>query len=214
MSEGWILDAHLRSGSDLVTVWVKEDSGAVSEHSFRWSPVIHVSGRPESLHELEVFLTGSVCRSLFGTVSIAKERRLISHGCDGPVEVLSIGVPRASSLTSIARAIADRGGWEEYEVFSVDPKPAQRFLYDMGTHPFGRVRIEGGMMVPLDSRTDGGWVVPEVKIAFLSFDLGDVASGGCIRSVTISEGAIDGEGGGLRIQMTDGRSVELSLIHI
>ena len=61
MSEGWILDAHLRSGSDLVTVWVKEDSGAVSEHSFRWSPVIHVSGRPESLHELEVFLTGSVC---------------------------------------------------------------------------------------------------------------------------------------------------------
>ena len=54
MSEGWILDAHLRSGSDLVTVWVKEDSGAVSEHSFRWSPVIHVSGRPESLQELEV----------------------------------------------------------------------------------------------------------------------------------------------------------------
>ena len=50
-------------------------------------------------------------------------------------------------------------------------------------------------MVPLDSRTDGGWVVPEVKVAFLSFDLGDVASGGCIRSVTISEGAIDGEGG-------------------
>ena len=109
MSEGWILDAHLRSGSDLVTVWVKEDSGAVSEHSFRWSPVIHVSGRPESLQELEVFLTGSVCRSLFGTVSIAKERRLTSHGCDAPVEVLSIGVPRASSLTSIARAIADRG---------------------------------------------------------------------------------------------------------
>ena len=208
MSEGWILDAHLRSGSDLVTVWVKEDSGAVSEHSFRWSPVIHVSGRPESLQELEVFLTGSVCRSLFGTVSIAKERRLTSHGCDAPVEVLSIGVPRASSLTSIARAIADRGGWEEYEVFSVDPKPAQRFLYDMGTHPFGRVRIEGGMMIPLDSRTDGGWVVPEVKVAFLSFDLGDVASGGCIRSVTISEGTIDGEGGGLRIQMTDGRSVE------
>ena len=34
------------------------------------------------------------------------------------------------------------------------------------------------MIIPLDSRTAGGWVVPEVKIAFLSFDLGDVASGG------------------------------------
>ena len=107
MSEGWILDAHLRSGSDLVTVWVKEDSGAVSEHSFRWSPVIHVSGRPESLHELEVFLTGSVCRSLFGTVSIAKERRLISHGCDDPVEQ-SLTLHPHQSLSNL---LLRRGGW-------------------------------------------------------------------------------------------------------
>ena len=212
MNEGWILDAHLRSGSDLVTVWVKGDCGSVSEHSFRWSPVIHVSGRPESLCSLEVFLMGSVCRSLFGAVVTSKERRLVSHDCDEPCEVLSIRIPRASSLMSVARAIADRGRWEEYEVFSVDPKPAQRFLYDMGTHPFGRVRIEGGKMLPLDSRTDREWVIPEVKVASLSFELGDLDDGASsdrrVKSVTVSEGGVKERGGGLRIQMTDGRSVE------
>ena len=92
---------------------------------------------------------------------------MLSHDCDEPREVLSIRIPRASSLMSVARAIADRGRWEEYEVFSVDPKPAQRFLYDMGTHPFGRVRIEGGKMLPLDSRTDREWAIPEVKLSLI-----------------------------------------------
>lgn len=212
MTEGWILDAHLRRDSDLVTVWVKEDSGAVSEHSFQWSPVIHVSGEAGALSDLEVFLSGSVCRSLFGTVGISRESRLVSHDCEEPVEVLCIRIPSASSLTSVARAIADRGGWEEYEVFSVDPKPAQRFLHDMGTHPFGRVRIEGGRIYPLDSRTEKGWEVPDVKVALLSFELADVddvsSNGRSIRSVVISEMPADEEDRGIRMRMTEGRSVE------
>ena len=87
---------------------MKEDSGAVSEHSFRWSPVIHVSGRPESLHELEVFLTGSVsapcwhCQYRQGDVVWSAMVAMT------PWRVLN-RVPRASSLMSIARAIADRG---------------------------------------------------------------------------------------------------------
>ena len=60
MTEGWILDAYLRNDCDLVTVWVKEDSGTVSQHSFQWSPVIHVSGEAGALCDLEVFLSGSV----------------------------------------------------------------------------------------------------------------------------------------------------------
>ena len=212
MTEGWILDAHLRSGSDLVTVWVKEDSGDVSEHSFHWSPVIHVSGETRALSDLESFLSGSVCRSLFGTLGITRERLLISHDCEEPVEVLCIRIPRASSLMSVARAIADKGRWDEYEVFSVDPKPAQRFLHDMGTHPFGRVRIGGGRIYPLDSRTDKRWKVPDVKVVLLSFELTDVddvsSNGRSIRSVVISEMPAYEEDGGIRMQMTEGRSVE------
>jgi len=212
MTEGWILDAHLRSGSDLVTVWVKEDSGDVSEHSFHWSPVIHVSGETRALSDLESFLSGSVCRSLFGTLGITRERLLISHDCEEPVEVLCIRIPRASSLMSVARAIADKGRWDEYEVFSVDPKPAQRFLHDMGTHPFGRVRIGGGRIYPLYSRTDKRWKVPDLKVVLLSFELtvvDDVSSNGrSIRSVVISEMPAYEEDGGIRMQMTEGRSVE------
>ena len=114
MTEGWILDAYLRNDCDLVTVWVKEDSGTVSEHSFQWSPVIHVSGEAGALSDLEVFLSGSVCRSLFGTVGISRESRLVSHDCEEPVEVLCIRIPSASSLTSVAMAIAEMVGWEEY----------------------------------------------------------------------------------------------------
>ena len=208
MNEGWILDAYLKGGSELVTVWMKEDCGTVTEHSFRWSPVIHVSGGPESLNELERFLMGSVCRSLFGTMSISKEYHLITHGCDNPVEVLSVRVARASSLTSVARAIADKGEWEDYEIFSIDPKPAQRFLYDMGTHPFGRVRIEGDRIIPLDTRTERDWMIPEVKIASLTFELADTVNGKSIRSVTIAEDVIDDASRGLSIRMTAGRSVE------
>ena len=212
MTEGWILDAHLRSDCDLVTVWVKDDAGIVSEHSFQWSPVIHVSGATGALSDLEDFLKGSVCRSLFGTVGVTREYRLVGHDSDKPVEVLCIRIPRASNLMSVARTIADKGGWEEYEVFSVDPKPAQRFLHDMGTHPFGRVRIEGGRIHPLDSRADKGWAVPEVKVILLSFELADVDDrsfdGRSIRSIAISEIPADEGGRGMRIQMTEGRSIE------
>ena len=218
MTEGWILDAYLKNDCDLVTVWVKEDSGTVSQHSFQWSPVIHVSGEAGALCDLEVFLSGSVCRSLFGTVGISRESRLVSHDCEEPVEVLCIRIPRASSLMSVARAIADKGRWEDYEVFSVDPKPAQRFLHEMGTHPFGIVRIDGGSIYPLDSRTDKRWKVPDVKVALLSFELADVddvsSNGRSIRSVTISE-ILDGEeDSGMKMQMTEGRSVESFLSEV
>ena len=212
MTEGWILDAHLRNDCDSVTVWVKDDAGIVSEHSFQWSPVIHVSGQTEALSDLEDFLRGSVCRSLFGTVGITREHRLVGHDSKVPAEVLCIRIPRASSLMSIARAIADKGGWEEYEIFSVDPKPTQRFLHDMGTHPFGRVRIEGGRIHPLDSRVDKGWTVPEVRVVLLSFELADIDvrsfNGRSIRSITVSEIPADDEDRGMRIQMTEGRSIE------
>ena len=119
---------------------------------------------------------------------------------------------------SVARAIADKGRWEDYEVFSVDPKPAQKFLHDMGTHPFGRVRIDGGKIYPLDSRTDKGWKVPDIKVALLSFELADVddvsSNGRSIRSVTISE-ILDGkEDSGMKMQMTEGRSVESFLSEV
>ncbi len=212
MVEGWILDVHLRPNSDLVTVWIKEDSGVVSENIFQWSPVIHVSGSPDALSDLEKYLTGSIFQSLFGSVSVKHSHHLLSHDSTSTSQVLCVKIPRASDIISISRAIADRGEWNDYEIFSVDPKPAQKFLYDMGTHPFGRVRLRNGRIEALDSRLDKEWGLPKVKIASLTVELSDENSinSQAIRSVTVSDITPKGDarsGDIIRIKMDSVRSV-------
>ena len=213
MVEGWILDVHLRTNSDLVTVWIKEDSGFVSEHTFRWSPVVHVSGSPDALSDLEKYLLGSICQSLFGSVSVKRSYHLLSHDSNSTSQVLSVKIPRASDIIPISRVIADRGEWNDYEIFSVDPKPAQKFLYDMGTHPFGRVKLGNGRIEALDSRLDKEWNLPKVRIASFSVDMSDENSirNQVIRSVTVSDITPKSEprsGEIITIKMDSGRSVE------
>ena len=66
-------------------------------------------------------------------------------------EVLAIRVGRAKSIGKIANSILSIGSWKDFEIFSVDPRPAQRFLHDMGVRPFSRVLIDGGKICALGS---------------------------------------------------------------
>ncbi|HIM92586.1 MAG TPA: hypothetical protein EYM62_01455 [Candidatus Poseidoniales archaeon] len=189
MIEGWVLDTHLDYASERMVLWVKNDDGSVSSHSFEWSPVLHVHGQSQHMEELRNALLRPEYQVPFGNLIIGQERQRIRHEDAGPVEVLTVGVSRPSKILRVAEMLSANGAWRNFELFSVDPKIAQRFLLDLGTFPFGRVRVEGGGIVPLDSRTDVDCPLPplrQVKLHVACHDLhGKRCAGAEITSVTL-----------------------------
>ena len=72
----------------------------------------------------------------------------------------------------------------------MDPKPAQRFLFDNGVKPMDEVRLVGNKMMVVEEYEGDKWIYPPLKIASLSVDcrnsLGKEGSRREIQSVEIS----------------------------
>ena len=191
MDEGWILDVHPDRDSESMVVWLKCDDGTVSGYRVRWSPTLHVSGEGDRLRLLGSRLQRMEYQQSLGGLKVRMAMGRLSHEATGPVEVLEVGVLRASNMARVADVILALGEWRDFEVFSVDPKPSQRFLFDHGTHPFGRIRVTSGGIEPLDSRTEAGWSPPPISRVMLSVDCRDThgkrTSRGRVRSVTLRD---------------------------
>lgn len=189
MIEGWILDACLDSTTNSMTVWIKHENGAVTRHLFEWSPTIHVYSSKAGIEELEKTISTSEYRYMYGGLTTQREFHAISHEVKAPEEVLAIRVGRPSDLSKVANSILSIGKWKKFEIFSVDPKPAQRFLFDNGVKPMDKVRLVGNKMMVVEEYEGDKWIYPPLKIASLSVDcrnsLGKEGSRREIQSVEI-----------------------------
>ena len=172
MPEGWVLDAHQDGTSGQMSVWIKEDGGKASLHLVPWSPVLHVSGSPGKLRMLSDRLEDAGVQASHGEISTSLEKRLISHESTNQTEVLAVEISRTGMLSRVANLILSLGEWEDFQVFSVDPKPTQRFLFDMGVRPMSRVRVSNRGIEPLEGNEEE-WEPPAISRASLSVDCRD-----------------------------------------
>ena len=195
MVEGWILDVHLDSATNSMVVWIKHENGAVTRHLFQWSPTIHVYSRAGNLEELEKMISSSEYRYLHGGLTAQREFHTISHRDTSPEEVLAIRVGKPGDLAKIANSILSIGKWKKYDIFSVDPKPAQRFLFDNRVRPMDKVRLVGDKIMSIQEYEEDNSGSPQLKIASLSVDcrnsLGRRSSRGEVRSVEIRHVGLD-----------------------
>lgn len=164
MSDGWVLDCHLDRENECMVLWIKHDCGRTSSFALPWSFTVHVHGESHRLDELGRALLRPEYQRPYGALGVTRQMRRISHERMEPVEVLAVRVQRPSQVRRVAEMIDGNGSWRYLELFSVDPKITQRFLLELGTHPFGRVRIEDERLIPLDSRTEVDWPLPPLRI--------------------------------------------------
>ena len=191
MAEGWILDAYPDRISDRMTVWLKHRDGSATRHLLDWSATIHVHSSDENLKSLEEMLSRPSYRYMHGGLTTRRESHYIEHGSSALREVLAIRVGRAKSIGKIANSISSIGSWKDFEIFSVDPRPAQRFLHDMGVRPFSRVLIDGGKICALGSDSMDSQDLPPLRKASLLVDcrdpLGKRSASGSIEWVEIKD---------------------------
>ncbi len=214
MPEGWVLDAHQDVTSGQMSVWIKEDGGKASLHLVPWSPVLHVSGTSEKLRMLSDRLEDAGVQASHGKLSTSLEKRLISHESTTLTEVLAVEVSRTGMLSRVANLILSLGEWEDFQIFSVDPKPTQRFLFDMGVRPMSRVRVSNRGIETLEG-SEEEWEPPAISRVSLSVDCRDAygkrTPQGEIRFATLTDmgdGRNPGKMGSIRISMSPGREPE------
>ena len=164
MDEGWILDCHLDIKTECMSLWIKKDDGGVQQILMPWSFTIHVHGESHRLNELGRALSRPEYQRPFGALSLRRERHRTSHESQKQVEVLAVNLQKPSKIRKIAEMIDANGSWRNFELFSVDPKITQKFLLDLKTHPFGRVKIIGNQIFPLDTRDEVDWQLPPLRI--------------------------------------------------
>ncbi len=164
MDEGWILDCHLDIKTECMSLWIKKDDGGVQQILMPWSFTIHVHGESHRLDELGRALSRPEYQRPFGPLLLRWERHRTSHESQKEVEVLAVNLQKPSKIRKIAEMIDANGSWRNFELFSVDPKITQKFLLDLKTHPFGRVKIIGNQVFPLDTRDEVDWQLPPLRI--------------------------------------------------
>jgi len=150
MVEGWILDTYLDEISEKMVLWIKEDCGKVTKHFIGWNSFLHVKADSDDLKKLESKLRKTEYQMLYGDMNFSREHRLTSHENYLPSEVLRISLTKPSKIKQVADVISALGDWDKYEIFSVDSKPSQRFLLGKKIFPFGKIRISGNNIIPLD----------------------------------------------------------------
>jgi DNA polymerase elongation subunit (family B) len=174
MREGWILDCHL--DGELMATWVKLDDGSTIVQRRRWRVALHVAADIPRLERLASWLSQVELHHSFGELECRFERHLTELGARRTKTVLAVSTDRPSRLKRLAEAIDARGDYLHHELYSVDQKMAQRHLLDLGTHPFGRVRVDGentDSLFALDSRSEIEWQLPPLRIIDLHIDCYD-----------------------------------------
>ena len=173
MADGWVLDAHLDRTTERMTLWLLLDDGRVRRLDRAWTPIIHVHAEAARLESLAVALERDEYRIPFGPYEVGFERRRLDLEDARQSVVLAIRSARPSRLARLAEAIDGSGGWGRLSLYSVDPRFTQRFLSDLGTHPFGRVRLSAGELQPLDARCDVDWRMPPLRVCSLHVECDD-----------------------------------------
>ena len=174
MTEGWILDCHI-DGDEMAT-WIKLDDGNTMVQRRKWRVALHVAADIRRLELLANWLSQEELHHCFGNLECRFERHLTELGATRTKTVLAVSTDRPRRLNRLAEAIDARGDYLHHELYSVDQKMSQRHLLDLGTHPFGRVRLQRdgpASLVALDSHADIEWELPPLRVIELHVDCYD-----------------------------------------
>ena len=127
--EGWILDIYPNDGG--MIVWLKTRNDQVIRLVDSWQQYFYVAGEYKDLTSLadELRIEG-----------MTLEERFIKPGDEAPSKVLKVPVPNSIAAEELAENVLIHGRYKRYELYNVDVKPSQFYMYEKCIYPFAYVK--------------------------------------------------------------------------
>ena len=138
MADGWLLDAHpLPDGKVALWVWTEGRARCYEEPL---DNTLYVADRSPELGGLEALLDSR------GVQWEPRRVRLtLGSSRHEPAYRVMLG---AQDGHAFARWLARQGDFTRYDFYGLDPATEQQHLQRRGLHPFHRVAVEGGRVIP------------------------------------------------------------------
>ena len=127
--EGWILDLYQKD--DCMVVWLKTPAGQAIRLVDVWQQCFYVSGDYRDLinlaHQLHV-------------EGIGFEEKFARPEDDEPSTVLKVPARSGREAERLAEKVLVHGRYRRYELYNVDVKPSQFYMYEKEIFPFAFVK--------------------------------------------------------------------------
>jgi len=162
--EGWILDLYPKD--DCIVVWLKTRDGRAVRLVDAWQQCFYVAGEYGDLINLanQLHIEGA-----------SFEEKLTKPEDDEPSTVLKIPVQSIHEAEQLAEKILAHGRYGRYELYNVDVKPSQLYMYEKDIYPFGYVEAstnQHGICWKLhDSLESVDYETPPLREAALSVNI-------------------------------------------
>jgi len=127
--EGWILDLYPKDGR--MVVWLKTPDGQSIRLADSWQQFLFVAGDYSGLVNLAKQLN---------VEGMSFEKKFISPEDQGPSIVLKVPVPKNRNAEYLAEKILVYGRYSRYDLYNVDVKSSQLYMYEKDICPFGYVK--------------------------------------------------------------------------
>ncbi len=127
--EGWILDIYPKNGN--MVIWIKTLEDQTLRLVDSWQQCLYVAGEYRDLVNLadELRIEG-----------IGLEERFVRPEDKEPSQVLKVPVQNSHEAESLAEKVLVHGRYKRYELYNVDVKPSQLYVYEKGIYPFAYVK--------------------------------------------------------------------------
>ncbi|UCH89528.1 MAG: hypothetical protein JSV49_02460 [Thermoplasmata archaeon] len=135
MFEGWILDVYPSYDFDTMNVWLWTRSGA-RVITDKFSPCFYVYGSQKGLRECARNLADN---DSIDSISFLKRRLHLES--DKLYEVLEIAVKNFREFKKLPALINRWGRYTEFQLFDVDLRLAQKYMYSKGIFPMAYVKV-------------------------------------------------------------------------
>ena len=164
--QGWVIDAQMSESGNSMDVWILSKGEGMKLISVPWTPHIHVCGERRRLAQLEDWIKLSEISSRFSVGSTRFVKKRLSLDEYEMHDVLEINVLNSRNMRKLAEHIESKGGYNNFDLYSVDAHLAQRFFIEYNIAPFDFVKWNNGFFSKLKNETE--W--PDMKSIDLRFE--------------------------------------------
>jgi DNA polymerase elongation subunit (family B) len=162
--DGHVLDVFPDDRNDLMVLYLRTPRG-VERVVDRYWPSFHVQGDVDELRRL-----GDRLGSLPAVRGTGLERRRADlMDLEREQDVLRVDVTRYREMNRLADMVDRLGGYQDFQLFNVDIRLAQRYLIDRGAFPMARVCVSRSIDC-LDHRLALEYEVPWLPRAALEVE--------------------------------------------
>ena len=125
----WLFDITTDPNQIRLNLWF-HDGKKVFRRSVFYHPTIYISGRPDRLHDLEMYLSRQDW-----VQSFQRDFRRTELEHPKPIEVLSVKLKRHHDLHMVGKQIEKLGRVSEFRVYNLDPPVEVRYSPEHGLFP-------------------------------------------------------------------------------